>query len=498
MKMKRLCAFTLALTLTAVSLAGCGSSSDSAEDSDTTSSSDTADSSTADSSDTTDSADTAEADSTDADSTNTDSDADSSEDSSDEEGVVWEEDLLDPDNPVTVRFYSYSYASAAFGTAFQTMMDEFNEGIGAEKGVILEFVADETGTAAETDIKAGLQVDIVQLYFQALDGAIDDMGISAYEDVFPADELEAHFEGISENALNLGVLDDQMYGLAFTFSTPILYVNGDLLEEAGLDPTEAPEDWEEMYEWCVQIKEETGKYGLALSPTNSTGWVTDSILYSNGATVLNEDRTAVEFASEEGIEAFEIWKQFYTDDVAVGGTDSEAMQAFLTGEAAMHIQSTSIYSTVVSTAESSGWTLYGYPMPGFDGEESVPTNSGSCIVVRPENEQMAQAIWEVIKYVTGDEGYTIITSETGYLPLRTYLIDDEDYLKDFVDENPIIRTNVERLDSIMPASIWPGEYATELQTLYADMATEALTTDADVAEIMQEYQDQMNSYIEGS
>ena len=410
--------------------------------------------------------------------------------------MTWSENLLDPANPVTVKFYSYSYASPAFGTGFQTMMDNFNNGIGKEKGVILEFVADDTGTKAETDVKAGQQVDIVQSGFAIIDGNRDNLGISAFEDVFPADEMEAHFEGIPENCLNLGRIDGKMYGLAFTFSTPMLYVNGDLLEEAGLDPTQAPKDWDEMYDWCVQIKEATGKYGLALSPSNSSGWVTDSILYSNGATVLNEDRSAVEFASEEGVKAFESWKRFYMDGVAVGGTDTEAMQAFAAGEAAMHIQSTSVYTSFVSAAQTGGWTLYGYPMPGFDGNPSIPTNSGSAIVVRPDSEQKAQAIWEVIKYVTGDEGYTIITSEIGYLPLRPYLAEDENYLKGFVDENPIIKANIERLADIQPASIWPGDHATELATLYGDMAVKALTTDADIAETMKDYQDQMNQYIQ--
>lgn len=409
--------------------------------------------------------------------------------------VVWEENLLDPNNPVTVKFYSYSYASPSFGTGFQEIMDNFNNGVGKEKGVVLEVVADDNGAKSATDIKAGLQVDMIQQYFQGIDGAIDDLGISSFEDVFPKEEMDKHFEGIPDNCLNLGKINDEMYGLAFTFSTPILYVNGELFEEAGLDPTKAPADWGEMYDWCVQIKEKTGKYGLALSPDNSTGWVTDSILYSNGATVLNADRTAVEFASDEGIEAFETWKKFYMDGVAVGGTDSEAMQAFAAGEAAMHIQSTSVYTMFKGASEESGWELYGYPMPGFNGEESIPTNSGSAIVVRPDSEQKAQAIWEVIKYVTGDEGYTIITSKIGYLPLRPYLAEDENYLKEFVEANPIIKTNIERLDRIQPASIWSGDEASELATLYADMAVKILTTDADVADTMKEYQELMNKYI---
>ena len=113
-----------------------------------------------------------------------------------------------------------------------------------------------------------------------------------------------------------------------------------------------------------------------------------------------------------------------------------------------------------------------------------------------EGKDQNNFLWEVIKYVTGDEGYTIITSEIGYLPLRPYLAEDENYLKGFVDENPIIKANIERLADIQPASIWPGDHATELATLYGDMAVKALTTDADIAETMKDYQDQMNQYIQ--
>ena len=135
-------------------------------------------------------------------------------------------------------------------------------------------------------------------------------------------------------------------------------------------------------------------------------------------------------------------------------------------------------------------------MPGFDGRDSIPTNSGSAIVVRPDSVQKAQAIWEVIKYVTGNEGYTIITSQIGYLPLRPYLADDEAYLKEFVDANPIIKLNISRLADIKPASIWPGDNASEIASLYADMAVKALTTDADVETTMKDYQKQINSYIQ--
>jgi sn-glycerol 3-phosphate transport system substrate-binding protein len=411
------------------------------------------------------------------------------------QGVEWKENLLNPDEPTKVTFYSYSLGVAEMKSGVEKLINNFNATIGAEKGIIVEGVVDPDYTKARTDIQAGLQVDMIQQTFPGLDGVRNDLGVVAFEDAFPQKELDSHFKGIPDSALQLGVIDNKMYGMAFTFSTPILYVNGSILEKAGLDPKVAPKDWEELYKMAKTIKEKTGIYGLALSPTNSTGWVSDSILYSGGSEVLNADRNAVVFDNENAISALETWKKFYTEDAAIGGKDGDAVQAFLAGNAAMHIQSTSLYSAIKATAEKDGWDLYGYAMPGFNGQESIPTNSGSAIAVRPDSEQKAQATWEFIKYITGDEGYTTITKDIGYLPLRPYLAEDEKFLKGFVDENPIIKLNIDRLEKIKPSTIWPGETATEVQQLYLDMFDKALTTNQDVSKVVKETQEQINELL---
>ena len=161
----------------------------------------------------------------------------------------------------------------------------------------------------------------------------------------------------------------------------------------------------------------------------------------------------------------------------------------------MHIQSTSMLSGFNSAAEAGGWKLYGAAMPGLNGNDAVPVNSGSCLAVRSDSQEKTAAIWEFIKYATGDEGYTIITSEIGYLPLRTYLADDEKYLKGFVDENPLLRINLEQLENIRPVTIWPAKCATEAFNVFTDGVQKALTTDSDVAQILEETQDQINDLL---
>ena len=171
------------------------------------------------------------------------------------------QNLLDPANPTNVTFYSYSLNYPTMKAGMEHLIQEFNDTVGKEKGVVVEGVPDDM-TKFKTDIQAGNQVDIIQHTFGTLDASRESLGIKAYEDVFSAEELKEHFNGIAENALALGKIDDKTYGLAFTFSTPILYINGKLFEDAGLDPDSPPKSWDEMLAMAKMIKEKTGKDGF--------------------------------------------------------------------------------------------------------------------------------------------------------------------------------------------------------------------------------------------
>jgi len=400
---------------------------------------------------------------------------------------------LDPENPTKVTFYSYSLAYPTMKAGIEHLIQEFNDTVGKEKGVIVEGVADQTFQQFKADIAAGKQVDVIQHVFPTLDNSKETLGLKAYEDVFPKDELEEHVKGISPNALELGKIDGKMYGLAFTFSTPMVFINGKLFEEAGLDPNNPPKTWEEVKEYSLKIKEATGKDGFGLAPDN--GWTTEGVIFSNGGEVLSKDRKEATFASKESVEAIEMWKDLYKNGSHAVGTDKEMPEQFMAGNLGMFITSTALHSGFVKAAEAGDWKLYGAGLPQFGDKPSVPVNSGSALAVRPDSPEKNAAVWEFIKYVTGNEGYTIITSEVGYLPLRTELANDPKYLKDFVDKNPLYKINLKQLEQIHPWTIWPGEYATESSTIFTDAIVKAVSTDADVAETLTEAENKINDMI---
>ena len=406
---------------------------------------------------------------------------------------------LDPNDPITITFYSYNLSNPSQAETMQAIIDGFNETVGKEKGIIVEGVADEvTGNLTKTkaDIQAGNQVNIIQHTFPTLDSSRLNLGIQAYEDIFPADEMEEHFAGIDGGARQLGVIDGKTYGIAFTFSTPVMYINADLLREAGLDPeTDAPKTWDEMLTVCRTIKETTGKYGLCLPATATNSWITESLIFSNGGTMLSEDRTEATFASEETVEAFTVWKQLYDEGLCAPGTETEAAQQFFTENAAMYLSSTAVQSSIQQAADAAGWELTGAAEPAFGDKETAPTNSGSCLAVRASSDDEAAACWEFIQYATSAESYTMITTGIGYLPLRSDIVDDPAYLKDYADANPLLRVNMTQLEKIHPSTIWPGNEANEINTIFCDAVTKAITTDADILETLQEAQDQINALI---
>ncbi|GMK37846.1 ABC transporter substrate-binding protein [Paenibacillus sp. CCS19] len=400
---------------------------------------------------------------------------------------------LDPANPTKVSFYSYSLAYPTMKAGMEQLIKEFNDTIGKEKGVIVEGVADTTMQQYKADISAGKEVDVVQHTFSTLDSSRLSLGFKAYEDIFPKEELDEHLKGISSNALELGKIDGKMYGLAFTFSTPIVFINGKLFEDAGLDPSNPPKTWDEIKADSLQIKQKTGKDGFGLAPNN--GWVTEGLILSNGGQVLAKDRKSADFGSDASVAAISMWKDLYHNGGSAPGSDAELMEQFMAGNLGMYVSSTSLHSGMKKASEAGGWKLYGAALPQFGDTPSVPVNSGSVLAVRPNDPVKTAAVWEFVKFVTGDRGYTIITSQIGYLPLRTALADDPNGLKDFVEQNPLYRINLDQLTRIQPVAIWPGDNATEMAKVFTDAIVKSVMADDDVKSTLTAAQNEINGMM---
>lgn len=387
-----------------------------------------------------------------------------------------------------ITFLTYNLSSASQKEAAQELIDKFNAqsstahvtGVAVDAGSLMSKV--------QSDYVAGQVYDVVQLGLNSVDYYVENYALSAFEDMAGQEEFDKHMEGFHPNAAALGkYTDGKTYVLPYTFSTPMLYYNADLFREAGLNPDEPPKTWAEVKEAGLALKA-IGKEGVHIyvGTSDKSDWLTQGMIYSNGGEVLSEDKKTILFGEPAAVEAISIWQDMVKSGAHANYTDAEAQEAFMAGNQGMMVTTAALESGLISAAESAGFELRAAAMPSFGDKPAVPTNSGSGLCIMSKDEEKAKAAWEFIKFVTSPEGYTIITSKMGYLPLRPAIVDDEAYLKSWAQEHPFVRTNLEQLDRLHKWQGFPGLNAGQISTTLTDAVIACLFTDADVETTMRE------------
>jgi ABC-type glycerol-3-phosphate transport system substrate-binding protein len=130
--------------------------------------------------------------------------------------------------------------------------------------------------------------------------------------------------------------DGELYAYPFSNSPFALYVNTDLLDEAGqtLDPEGLT--WDQVSALGSAVNAATGKGGFVVNDFNYSSWNTLATVWTAfGASAWNEDGTECGFDSPEMAEAFTfLHKAIYTDKSMPGpGTTAD----FFAGDAAFAV-----------------------------------------------------------------------------------------------------------------------------------------------------------------
>ncbi|MGV8855651.1 MAG: ABC transporter substrate-binding protein [Devosia sp.] len=403
------------------------------------------------------------------------------------------------DKPVTITFYNYNLASAGIGAdGTKKLLAEF---MAANPDIIVDGIgvpSPDMSSRIQADVAAGQGPDLAQVVFDSLDFIASNMGASALEDIIPTDELAAHFEGMSPNGLKLGVLDGKTYALAYTFSTPVLFYNADLFRAAGLDPDKPPRNWAEVKQAALTIEEKTDAAGFATGAVGAAAsgfdWLLQGVILSNGGRVMSEDRTRLTFAEPAAVGAVEMLRDLHDSGVFennASGSDLETMNA---GALGMFLNTSAYQRSLIAGAEGR-YDLRAAPMPGFGDKLAVPTNSGSGLVILSADPLKQRAAWELMKFLTSKRGYTIITSEIGYLPLRTDIVEDPAYLKDWVEEHPLVKPNLAQLDRLQPWTPFPGPNYRQILKTMMDGMEQAVFGGGDVAQTLATAQDDAQSLM---
>lgn len=416
-------------------------------------------------------------------------------------GLVTAQEYLPPlpeDAQVTLTYYNYNLASAGIGAeGTQQLINEFME---LYPNVIIEGIgipSPDIMSRTQADIVAGSPPDIAQLVFDDLSFIVDNLGVKPLESIIPPEELDEHISGMHPNGIALGQLNDNTYGLAYTFSTPVLFYNADIFREAGLDPDVPPTTWEEVKEYGLQIVENTDRLAFFPGVYGQFDWMWQGVVLSNGGRVLSEDRTSLTFAEEGGLGAALMLRDLFESGVHADIASGDDIAAMAAGNLGMYLQTSAVQNFLINSARDN-YELRAAAMPGFGDLPAVPTNSGSALFILTNDPLKARAAWEFMKFVTSERGYTIITSQIGYLPLRPQIVDDPNYLQDWAEANPLVYPNLEQLDRLQPWESIPGPNYKQIVSIMMNALEEAVYGEGDVAEIMRTAQERAQELMPNS
>lgn len=311
----------------------------------------------------------------------------------------------------------------------------------------------------QTQLLAGKAPDLAQITFDSLDFAVNQLGAKPISDLVSNEELEEAFGGENPMHPNAKVLADwngKTVGMPYVFSTPVLFYNADMLAQAGVTNPDFS-TWDSVEKIAAQVSAQTGKPSLDIPCVAKGGnWCMQALFKSNGAEVLSEDRTTIEFGSAEAQATVERFAEMTEAGVLRSASSTSSMEGLPKGDTAMVLTSSALQGMFMAGASAGGWKLDAAPMPAFPGKEAVPVNSGSALFVLSDDPAKQRASWELAKFLTSDRAYELISSKIGYLPLRTGLVEEGGSLHEWAQANPLIQPNLDQLDQMQPWVSYPG------------------------------------------
>ncbi len=264
------------------------------------------------------------------------------------------------------------------------------------QGAIMEAVLAGKGPDAALFVGGEFPVNL------AVRGLIEPMN-----DMEGFDEVKTRFQ---KNAMVNYTYDGDVYAIPINRSFPMMFYRKDMLAQVGI--TEPPETWNDLIDMLPAIQRKYMQPGLILptivsggnsvSPATEAGHTFALLMLQTGTNYYNDEQTKTNFDTQEAVDAFKIWTDFY--NVYKFDQTYDAFTRFRTGEAPIVIQNYCTFYNQLNTAAPEIKGLWDFCMvPGTlrdDGTISHAANSNGSGAIILSDCTYKEGAWEFIKWFT--------------------------------------------------------------------------------------------------
>jgi sn-glycerol 3-phosphate transport system substrate-binding protein len=256
--------------------------------------------------------------------------------------------------------------------------------------------------------------------------------------------------GLAQERTYAGGAEHPLVAIPFNRSTPIMYLNGDLLDSASL---RVPETWDELREAANKLTTRRSGDNVWGFECPVSWWFWVALVGAAGGSLVDE-AGKVTLGGEAGVRALDFWQTLVHRDRVMRpplGRDYNAwqvaMQDFLSGRAAVIWSSTAFLRYVEENARFRV-RVAGLPI---DRRRAVPTGGTFFVILRQAPEAEKKAAWDFLRWMVLPKQTIEWSSSTGYLPVTRSAV-GELARSGYYDAHSNDRVALAQLESVEP---WP-------------------------------------------
>lgn len=350
--------------------------------------------------------------------------------------------------------------------------------------------------AAERGIDASLEAVIIpysgyetkyRAAFEGGEGPDIFVGMAAdwleFVDQMPADLAKEVESGVQLESISTGVVEGARYGIPIEgMHFQMLYLNADMFNEAGLDPSRPPKDFNELLEYAQKLTEYDGtgkvvRAGFAVRHKGNAIGLADKFLpfaHGFGARMLSEDgRNAEGFLNgPKMVEALTWYGNLVHSEKPVASVEIEnPLGAVGGGQATMMLRESFAAAWLKENAPAANFKIY--PAPLGPAKVAHLVNLFPWADLVNKNSPNKELAWQFLGWYFEPQNELALRQCYGAIPVRK-----EGWESDYVKEHPAYSTAVAMLQE-KPGPSYDFVWTNEVAVILGDAISEVLFGQSD-------------------
>ncbi|WP_020658617.1 ABC transporter substrate-binding protein [Amycolatopsis benzoatilytica] len=363
-------------------------------------------------------------------------------------------DALNGKGEVSINFWHAM--SGTNGETLGKLVTEFNAAHAGKIKVNLNYKGQyDTALAAYKNSSAAQRPDLMQMYDIGTRYMIDSKTTLPMQSFIDVDHYDT--ADIQPNIAGYYTVDNKLYSMPFNTSMPLLYLNREAFQKAGLDPAKPPTSLDEITAAARKIKAtpgETVQYGFGAT---LYGWYVEQWNAIANQTICDSEngRTGrankATLATDTNVKLLKWWQDMVKEGLAMkldSNTDN-GDNAFSSGTVAIGLESTGSLGqfTKGAAAAKNPFTVSTGYFPKVDAANTGgPIIGGASLwTINSGDAARERASWELVKFLAEKKTQVTWHTSTGYFPISKGALQDPAD-KQWVSQKPQFETAIKQLE----------------------------------------------------